>query len=118
MEEDAVVTRTKSGTQTKLIKTKLADNTFIYVQAQAVAVSGEQDVVSIDASFKQVMQAIENIAQSFTLVWEKAKPSSASVELSVDFAYDSGQLLALFLDSSASAKMKITLNWGEPPKES
>ncbi|MBA2679817.1 MAG: hypothetical protein H0U76_15650 [Ktedonobacteraceae bacterium] len=116
MEEDAIVTRTHSGMQTKLIKTQLTDGTIIYVQATATG--GEKDVVSAPATFKQVTQAIEDIAQSLTQVWNKVGPSSASVELGVDFAYDSGEVLAMFLSSSASASMKITLNWGEPPKAS
>jgi uncharacterized protein YoxC len=114
MEEDAAIIGTNSGTHTKMVRTELADGTVIYVQARAVR--GEEDVASITASFKQVTQAIEDIAQSLTQAWEKAKPRSASVEFSVDFAYDSGEVLAMFVSGSASASMKITLNWGEPSK--
>jgi uncharacterized protein YoxC len=118
MEEDAMFAETnpEPRTHTKMIRTQLADDTVIYVQARAV--HGEEDVLSITASFKQVTKAIEDIAQALTEVWAKAKPRSASVEFGVDFAYDSGEVLAMFVSGSASANMKITLEWGEPSKQS
>lgn len=100
--------------KTKLVKTTLADGTIFYVRAKAIG--GEEDIVSLTTSFKEVTQAIEDIAQSLTTAWEKAKPSRASVEFGVDFAYESGKVLAMFVDGSATASMKITLEWGEPSK--
>jgi len=97
---------------TKMIRAKLADGTTIYVQAKAV--SGEEDVASITASFQKVTKAIEDIAQSLTAAWEKAKPRRAGVEFGVEFAYESGEVLAMFVNGSTSASMKITLKWGEP----
>jgi hypothetical protein len=101
-----------SVTKTKMIRATLSDGTTIYVQANAVR--GEEDIASLTASFQKVTQAIENIAQSLTKAWEKAKPRRACVEFGVEFAYESGEILAMFVNGSASASMKITLEWGEP----
>lgn len=103
-------------TNTKMIKAALSENTTIYVQAQQVR--GEEDVVSITASFQKVTQAIEDVAESLTAAWEKAKPSKASVEFGIDFAYESGEVLAMFVNGSATASIKITLEWSESSRDS
>ena len=110
MEEETGIVVTK----TKMDRATLADGTTIYVQAKTVR--GEEDIASITASFQKVTKAIEDIAQSLTAAWEKAKPSRASVEFGVEFAYESGEVLAMFVDGSTSASLKITLEWGEPSK--
>ncbi len=110
MEDETSIVVTKA----KMVRATLADGTTIYVQAKAV--HGEEDIASITASFQKVTKAIEDIAQSLTAAWEKAKPRRASVEFGVEFAYESGEVLAMFVDGSTSASMKITLEWGEPSK--
>ena len=102
-------------TRTKPVKVTLDNGTDIYVQARVV--KGEEDIVSLTGSFEKVTQAIEGIAQSLTAAWEKAKPSRASVEFGVEFAYEAGQVLAMFVDGSTTASMKITLEWGSPASE-
>jgi Trypsin-co-occurring domain 1 len=110
MEDETGIVTTKA----KMVRATLADGTIVYVQAKAVR--GEEDIASITASFQKVTKAIEEITQSLTAAWEKAKPRRASVELGVEFAYESGEVLAMFVDGSTSASMKITLEWGEPSK--
>jgi len=102
-------------TRTKPVKVTLDNGTDMYVQARVV--KGETDIASLTGSFEKVTQAIEGIAQSLTAAWEKAKPSRASVEFGVEFAYEAGQVLAMFVDGSTTASMKITLEWGSPASE-
>ena len=100
----------------KPIKTKLPDGTEMYIQATVVgksATSSEQDVVHKLPSFSQAMKSLEGMATSLTNIWEKAKPTSASVEFGLEFAWDSGELLAWLVDSSATASMKIRLEWNK-----
>ena len=111
MEDGTNIARTR----TKPVKVTLDNGTAIYVQARVV--KGEEDIVSLSGSFEKVTQAIEGIAQSLTAAWEKAKPSRASVEFGVEFAYETGQVLAMFVDGSTTASMKITLEWGPPASE-
>src|SRR5260370_3257050 len=97
------------------VKAKLANGTTIFVQAQPI---GSEAAVGLkSASFEKVIKAIEGVAQSLTEAWEKAKPSKANVEFDVEFAWDSGELLAMFVDGSASASMKVTLEWNRPSSD-
>ena len=100
-----------TSSKTKMIKATLNDGTAIYVQARTT--HSEEDIASITATFQKVTKAIEDIALSLTDAWKKAEPRKASVEFSIDFAYDSGEVLAMFVQGSASAGMKVTLEWGE-----
>lgn len=111
MESDAGI----SGSNTRMIKAQLNENTAIYVEAKTI--QGEQDIGAITATFQQVTKAIEDFALSLTKAWEKAKPRRASVEFSLDFAYDSGEVLAMFVQGSASGGVKVTLEWGEPAEQ-
>lgn len=97
----------RSGTQT--IEVKLDDGTTFYIQARTLL--GESDVGIKEASFDKVTQAIEVVARKLSDIWKKVGPSKASVELGVEFAWESGNLLAVFVDSSMAASMKITLEW-------
>ncbi len=111
MEDGTNIARTRI----KPVKVTLDNGTAIYVQAQVV--KGEEDIASLSASFEKVTQAIEGIAQSLTTAWEKAKPSRASVEFGIEFAYEAGQVLAMFVDGSTTASMKVTLEWGQAASE-
>jgi hypothetical protein len=97
--------------RTTNIKTILPNNTPIYIQARALG--GDEDIAFKDKlpSFDQIAQAIEGITQSLTTVWDKVKPSKANVELNVEIALESGQLIAMLVNGSATASMKITLEW-------
>lgn len=101
--------------RTRPVKVTLDNGTVIYVQARMV--KGEEDIASLSASFEKVTQAIESIAHSLTTAWEKAKPSRASVEFGIEFAYEAGQVLAMFVEGSTAASMKVTLEWGKPVSE-
>jgi hypothetical protein len=98
----------RSGTQT--VEVTLEDGTTFYVQARTLG--GESDVGIKAASFEKVTQAIEGVARKLNDIWRKVGPNKASVELGVEFAWGSGDLLAVFVDSSMTASMKITLEWG------
>lgn len=111
MQDESRVTKDK----TQPVKVTLANGTSVIVQAQSVA--GEAPVGIKSVSFEKIARAVEGVTQSLTEVWEKTRPSKASVEFGVDFAWDTGELLAMFVDGSTSASMKITLEWGETPSQ-
>lgn len=97
----------RPGTQT--VEVTLEDGTTFYIQARTLG--GESDVGIKATSFEKVTQAIEGVARKLNDIWRKVGPSKASVELGVEFAWESGDLLAIFVDSSTTASMKITLEW-------
>jgi hypothetical protein len=111
MQDESRVTKNK----TLPVKVTLANGTTVIVQAQSVA--GEAPVGIKSVPFEKIASTVEGITQSLTEVWEKARPSRASVEFGIDFAWDTGELLAMFVDGSTTASMKITLEWGEPSSQ-
>jgi len=95
------------------IEVKLDDGTIFYVQARTLG--GESPIGIKAASFEKVAQAIEGVARKLSEIWKKVEPSKASVELGVEFAWESGDLIAVFMDSSTTASMKIILEWDSKP---
>jgi len=45
---------------------------------------------------------------------KEIKPRSGSLEFGVQVAVQSGKLTALIVQGTATANLKITLQWGEP----
>ena len=80
MQDESRVTKNK----TQPVKVTLSNGTMVIVQAQSIA--GEAPVGIKTVPFEKIAKAVEGITQSLTEVWEKARPSRASVEFGVDFA--------------------------------
>jgi hypothetical protein len=97
---------------TQIVGAKLADGTTFYVQARTLG--GEADVGIKFASFEKVAKGMERFAETLAEAWKRAEPSKASVEFDVEFAVESGELMALFVNGSTTASMKITLEWNKP----
>lgn len=95
------------GKQT--VEVELDDGTIFYVQAQMLR--EEEDVSLKAASFEKVIQAVEGVAQRLNAIWKKVGPSKASVEFGIEFAWKASDIVAIFVDSSATASMKVTLEW-------
>ncbi len=112
MEDESSVVRS----QVQIVEAKLPNGTTFYVQAKALG--GEADVGIKTASFEKVTKAIEGVAQTLATIWKKVEPSKASVEFDVEFAWESGDLMAMFVNSSTTASMKITLEWGKAQSDS
>ncbi len=93
------------------IKTKLADGTIIYVQAQPFG--GEQQVSAHLPSFEEVTHAISGIAKPLVQMLEEIKPRKATLEFGVEIALEAGQLTALLVKGTGETSLKITLEWGE-----
>src|SRR5260221_8090674 len=98
-----------SGPEIETIEVALDDGITFYIQAKTLG--GESNVGIKNASFEKVTQAIEGVARKLNDIWKRVEPSKASVELGVEFAWESGDLIALFVDSSTTASMKITVEW-------
>lgn len=96
-----------SGKQT--VEVKLDDGTIFYVQAQMLREEGNVSLKA--ASFEKVTQAIESVAQQLNTIWKKVEPSKASVEFNIEFTWKASDIVAIFVDSSTTASMKITLEW-------
>jgi len=74
---------------------------------------GEEEVALRALSFDDFTQGLEALATELTKAIAKVKPDKATVEFNVTLALSSSKLAALFLDSSASGSVKVTLTWGK-----
>jgi len=114
MESEASSNPRTRGEQ--LVEVHLEDGTTFYVHV--LASSGESEVSVRSASFEEAMKAIEGIGKRLNQVWGTIRPGKASVELGIDFTWQAGNIMAVVVDGSATASMKIVLEWNrEPPKE-
>lgn len=98
------------GSELETIEVVLDDGTAFYIQAKIQG--GESNAGIRTASFEKVSQAIEGVARKLNEVWKKVEPQKASVEFGVEFTIGSGDLMALIVENSTTASMKITLEWG------
>ncbi|HKV60154.1 MAG TPA: CU044_2847 family protein [Ktedonobacteraceae bacterium] len=97
--------------QTKIIGAEFADGTTFFVQAKVLG--GESDVGIKFSSFEKVTKGIESFATTLANAWKKAEPNKAIVEFDLEFAFESGELMALFVNGSTTASMKVTLEWNK-----
>ena len=98
--------------KTTFVTVQLDDESAIVIEARDL--QGEGNVSDRHQQFEKVASTIEKVAGMLTRAWEKAGPSRASVELNLEFAWESGELLAMFVQGSTSTSLKITLEWEKP----
>jgi hypothetical protein len=93
------------------IKTKLADGTIIYIQAQTFG--GEPKPAAHLPSFDKVTRDISGIAKPLVHVLEETKPRKATLDFWVEIALETGQLAALLVKGTGETSLKITSELGE-----
>ena len=96
-------------TRTRFVEVQLDDGTAFYIKV--LASSGESEVSLHKGSFEEAMKAIEGIGKRLNQVWRTIQPGKASVELGIDFTWQAGKIMAVVVDGSATASLKITLEW-------
>lgn len=96
-------------TMVEIIPAQLPNGAKVLVQATVAG--GREAVVAGIPSFTDVTEALEGIAQSITEVWEKVKPSKASVEFGIQMGIESGKITAMFVKGTGSADLKVTMEW-------
>ncbi|HEU5380486.1 MAG TPA: CU044_2847 family protein [Ktedonobacteraceae bacterium] len=102
---------TGTATKTRPVKVQVDEETSIIVEARVLP--GETNVKGGNQlqQFENVAKTIEKVTQMLTQAWKAAGPSRASVELNIEFAWESGELLAMFVQGSTAASLKISLEW-------
>jgi len=66
-------------------------------------------------SFDGVRATVEGIATELAQVWQKVKPSEASVAFGLKFTAKSGKLTGLVVEGGGEASLMVTLTWKPPP---
>ncbi len=98
--------------KSKIVKSKLADGTIIYIQATPLGGEGYISDTSKLLPFQEVTETIKGIAKSVVDTLKEVKPSRASVEFGLEIGVESGKLTTLLVKGSGTANLKITLEWG------
>ena len=88
-------------------------DTLVYAQ---VSDSGGLQTVGLDdvLSFDGVRAALEAVASELGQVWDRVRPSEATVELGVNLTAKAGKLTALIVEGGGEASLKVTLKWAHP----
>ncbi|MFI6330784.1 CU044_2847 family protein [Micromonospora chersina] len=81
-----------------------------------LAEGGGPQTVTLDQvlSFDGVRDTVEAIAGQLGQVWEKVKPSEATVEFGLALTAKAGKLTGLLVDASGEASLTVTLTWKRP----
>jgi hypothetical protein len=72
---------------------------------------GDQEVGAADFPLADIQQSIVDVADIVVSVMEQIAPKSATVEFGVSVAVQAGNLIALLVQGTGSANLKITLAW-------
>jgi hypothetical protein len=88
-------------------KLTLPNGAAVYVKVEPAMSKGRP----VPTDFSSVSGTIEGIATSVIAVWNKVKPSKATVEFGLELEGGTGGVLALFADAKSSAHLTVTLEW-------
>lgn len=69
-------------------------------------------------SFDGVRATVEGIATELAQVWQKVKPSEASVTFGLKLTAKSGKLTGLVVEGGGEASLTVTLTWKPLPDAS
>lgn len=65
-------------------------------------------------SFDGVRATVEGIATEMAQVWQRVRPSEASVEFGLKVTAKSGKLTGLLVEGGGEATLTVTLTWKRP----
>jgi len=86
------------------------DGVQFYVEVadqQGVGTVGLDDAFSFDG----VRETVEAIAAQMAGIWDRVKPSEASVEFGLKLVAKSGRLTGLLVEGGGEASLTVTLTW-------
>jgi hypothetical protein len=74
---------------------------------------GGVETVGLEAvlSFDGVRDTVETIAATLADVWQRVRPTEASVEFALALSVKSGRLTGLLVEGGGEASLKVTLVW-------
>ena len=99
-------------TRTEIVEAQIEEG--VTIRIQAVSLGGEERIAGGELpSFNDVMQTIEGLSKAMVTTLKKAKPRAASVEFGIEVGIESGKLTALLVKGTATANLKVVLQWGE-----
>ena len=88
----------------------------IYIRTKIIEQGGDAGISGLN--FDLVHQSIEGIAQVIRDGLKGIKPSKTSVELAFEMGIKSNKLIAILVEGSGKASIKVTLEWDGKDNES
>jgi len=82
------------------------------IHVEVTPLGGEEEVSFKTLPMDEIFEAVEGIAQGIADCLRKANPRKASVELGLEVGLEAGKLTALLVQGTATANLKLTLEWG------
>ena len=98
---------------TGFVETRLSNGESIYVEV--VKLGDDESFVYSKLSipsFQGFTDGVEAVAQEMVYILEKAKPSSANIELNFEIGISQGDLKALLVRGAGTTNVRITLDYG------
>jgi len=94
------------------IEAQLSDGSIIHIQATPLG--GAERIADLGPiSFTEVTDTVKHLSGAMLAILKEIKPRSGSLEFGVQVGVQSGKLTTLIVQGTATANLKITLNWGE-----
>lgn len=73
---------------------------------------GRENVGMLDSvPFEQITEVVAKLARGVLDAIASARPSTASVELGLEFGMEAGALIAVVARGTATANVKVTMEW-------
>lgn len=88
---------------------RLPNGATLFIRPEIIDRSGNVGLLDLD--FSQVRESLAGFAAVIREGFKDAQPSKTSVELSLELGLSSGKLAAILASGSATASIKIILEW-------
>lgn len=92
------------------IPVDLGDNAFMLVEAR-VPESGEAEVASLEQTLDAVTDAVQKVGAGLVQAMKAVGPTKFNIELGFALTVKEGKLVALLVNGTATANIKVTLEW-------
>jgi hypothetical protein len=89
----------------------------VYIDARRLderAVDDEEEIASIRPKLDGVLDTLSGLSSQLREALQRSGAPRIVLELSVEIAVESGQLVAVLGKASSKSTLKVTLDWAQP----
>jgi hypothetical protein len=91
---------------------RLPNNAVVHLSVPA-AIRSIQPLANTPTDFGEIASTLEGITNSIVAVWEKVKPSKATVDFGLKLEGGSGKIVSLLTEAKAAAHLTIKIEWSQ-----
>jgi hypothetical protein len=100
---------------TVTVPVKLSNGRLLNVQSSSALALDPEELVTgrtlPPADLKEILAVVEGLSRDLGEAFERIAPDKASVEFGIEIAAEPGKVLALLVQGSGKANLKIVLEW-------